>query len=58
MGRWVCVGGSVGKWTVVGWSLVGGFTKTPSLLILLTFFVHFCIASISELEPSPVSSAL
>ena len=30
MGRWVSsrwVGGSVGKWLAVGWSVVGGFNK-------------------------------
>ena len=26
VGRWV--GGSVGKWSVVGWLVVGGFNKT------------------------------
>ena len=38
LGRWVdrsVVGGSVGKWSVVGWSVVGG-------LIKLIKHGHFC----------------
>ena len=34
VGRWVSsrwVGGSVGKWSVVSWSVVGGFNKTPNI---------------------------
>ena len=38
MGRWSVVGGLVSKWWVVGWSVVGGFNKTHSIMGI--FFLH------------------
>ena len=41
--RWVgglWVGRSMGKWSMVGWSVVGGFNKTRYLILIYWFF-HF-----------------